>query len=445
MKLLSFCAPVFPDGCRFTASCRLPDGAISDKRSASKNSSKRTEAHAVATSYIAYRFIGYPDKEQAMQMERTIGSCRWLWNRMKSDRDTMYKEMGIVLNNTPADYKDLDECSWLNEVDSYALGNVQLNLEKAYSDFLSGKSGFPKFKKKHICKASYKTNKDKRCNNVMLSNGRLTLPRVPGTIKLKYHRSVPEHLILKACTVCHEANGKWTFTLLYEYQAEEASLSERIERFLETGDDLSIRHIGLDMSLSELYVDSDGCLPGYEVNSVFVGFRKCYRGLENRIAKEQHKLSKMQKDSSNYQKQRTRIAKLHAKTKQQRNDFLHQIAVRLARTYDVISIETLDMSAMKQSLKFGKSVSDNGWGTFVRILEEKCEQYGCLLIKVSRWFPSSKTCSHCGHIHKELKLSNRTYICPKCGHVMGRDHQAAVNIDREGLRILTESYGKEAA
>ena len=445
MKLLSFHMPVFSVDCRLVASHRLPCGTLPDKKALSKNASKRTTEHASTTSNIAYRFIGYPDKEQTLQLEQTIGSYRWLWNRMKSDRDTLYNEMGIVVKNTPADYKDLDECAWLKSVDSYALCNVQLNLEKAYSDFLSGKAGFPRFKKKHICRASYTTNKDKRSNNILLSNGRLTLPRIPGTIRLKCHRNVPEHPVLKACTVCHEPNGKWTFTLLYEYPLEETSLSDKIEQFLKTGDDSCIRHIGLDMSLGELYVDSDGCLPGYEVNDVFVGFRKCYRGLESKIAKEQHKLSKMQRDSNNYRKQCVKIAKLHAKAKQRRSDFLHQVAVRLARAYDVISIEDLDMSAMKQSLKFGKSVSDNGWGTFIRILEEKCEQYGCLLVKVGKWFPSSKTCSHCGHIHKELKLSDRTYICPECGHVMDRDYQAAVNLDREGLRILVESFGKEAA
>ena len=154
-------------------------------------------------------------------------------------------------------------------------------------------------------------------------------------------------------------------------------------------------------------MDSDGCLPSYMVNDVVVSFRKCYRGLESRIAREQRKLSRMVMGSNNYKKQCVKIAKLHARAKQQRNDFLHQIAVRLARTYDVISIEDLNMAAMKRTMKFGKSVSDNGWGTFVRILEEKCEQYGCMLVKVSRWFPSSKTCRHCGYVHTELKLQDR--------------------------------------
>ena len=194
------------------------------------------------------------------------------------------------------------------------------------------------------------------------------------------------------------------------------------------------------MNITNLFVDSDGCLPAYIVNDVVVSFRKCYRALEKRIAREQRKLSRMVKDSNNYKKQCKRIAKLHAKAKHQRNDFLHQIAVRLALAYDVISIEDLDMSAMKQALKFGKSVSDNGWGTFVTILEQKCLEYGCLLVKVSKWFPSSKTCCHCGHVHEDLKLNDRTYICPKCGHVMDRDYQAAVNIDREGLRILIDTY-----
>lgn len=102
----------------------------------------------------------------------------------------------------------------------------------------------------------------------------------------------------------------------------------------------------------------------------------------------------------------------------------------------MIAIEDLDMAAMKQSLKFGKSVSDNGWGMFVNMLTYKAERKGKILIKVDKWFPSSKTCCHCGHLHKELKMSDRTYICPRCGHVMDRDEQAAINILIEAKHML---------
>ena len=444
MKLLKVRIPVFRSGARsvlFHNTDMVVSRLLAPKeRPHKKNSSRRTEEHALETANIAYKFIGFPDSIQSHWLWQNIGGARWMWNRLKGDRDTIYQEMGIVIKNTPAEYKDLDECRWLNDLDSYALCNVQMNYEKAMDEFLSGEKGFPKFKKKGLCKNSYTTNRDKRCNNIRLENGRLTLPKIPGTIRLKSHRDIPQQLVIKSCTVCCEPSGKWTFSILCEYPMEEAEPNSNVSHFLDTGDFSCLEHIGLDMSLPELYVDSDGCLPSYMVNDVVVSFRKCYRGLESRIAREQRKLSRMVMGSNNYKKQCVKIAKLHARAKQQRNDFLHQIAVRLARTYDVISIEDLNMAAMKRTMKFGKSVSDNGWGTFVRILEEKCEQYGCMLVKVSRWFPSSKTCRHCGYVHTELKLQDRTYICPKCGHVMNRDHQAALNIDEEGFRMFLETF-----
>lgn len=154
------------------------------------------------------------------------------------------------------------------------------------------------------------------------------------------------------------------------------------------------------MSLPYLYTDSLGMEPSYVVNGVKVTFTRIYRRLEKKIAREQRHLSRMKKESVNYTKQCKKIAKLHAKAKHQRNDFLHQIAIRLVRGRDVIAVEDLDMSAIKKSLRFGKSVSDNGWGNFTRILEELCFRYARFLVRVDRWFPSSKTCICCGHVHK---------------------------------------------
>ena len=168
--------------------------------------------------------------------------------------------------------------------------------------------------------------------------------------------------------------------------------------------------------------------------------------MEKKIAREQRRLSRMVKDSNNYCKQCEKLAGLYARAKQQRKDFLEQLSSRLAKAYDVISIEDLDIAAMKRSLRLGKSISDNGWSEFVELLERKCEACGHLLIRVSRWFPSSKKCVNCGHIHKELTLNDRTYICPVCGHAMDRDWQAAVNIDNEGLNIVSQYYlAKKAA
>ena len=178
-------------------------------------------------------------------------------------------------------------------------------------------------------------------------------------------------------------------------------------------------------------------------DKTMVEFEKFYRNAEKKLAREQRRLSHMVKDSSNYQKQKLKIARLHSKIKNQRNDFLHQLSIRLARTYDVISIEDLNLSGMKKSLRLGKSVSDNGWGNFTAMLERKCRNNGALVIRVSKWFPSSKTCSCCGYIHHELELSDRTYVCPNCGAIIDRDINASINIDEEGLRLLLETTGRD--
>lgn len=275
---------------------------------------------------------------------------------------------------------------------------------------------------------SYKTNVVG--NNIRLEDGKLRLPKITGYIRLKQHRKVRPGGILKNVTVIHEPDGKWYFSMVYAYEKQDVPLS------VPEGD--SIKAVGLDMSLPELYLDSNGDTPFYTLNGNKICFSKAYRKLEKKIGREQRRLSHMEKGSSNYRKQCRKVAKLHAKAKHQRNDFLHQMAVRLVREYDVIGIEDIDLAGMKKALRFGKSVSDNGWGNFIRILEEKCTRHGTLLFRVDRWYPSSKTCSRCGHVLTDLELSDRTYVCPVCGNILDRDVNAAINIREEALRILSE-------
>ena len=253
------------------------------------------------------------------------------------------------------------------------------------------------------------------------------------------HRPIKPDGTLKSVTVIHEPDGKWYFSILIEYPAEEVELSEGLQKFFASGDINAISGIGLDMSVPFLYIDSSGNKPSYELNGRKVKFIKQYRKLEKRIAKEQRRRSHMVKDSNNYNKQSEKIARLYAKAKHRREDFLHQIAVRLVRTYDVIAIEDLDIAAMKKALSLGKSVSDVGWGRFTAILEELCLKYGKILVRASRWYPSSKTCHHCGYKNDDLQLSDRIYVCPVCGNIMPRDKNAAINVLEEGLRILKEN------
>lgn len=247
----------------------------------------------------------------------------------------------------------------------------------------------------------------------------LKLPKIPVPVKVMQHRKIRKGGILKSATVSREPDGRYYVSLLYEYP--ETIHTSFIDE---------TRAIALDMSMEHIFVDSDGDHADYP---------HFYRLMETRLAKEQAKLSLMVKGSNNYNKQKLRIAKLHAKTKHQRSDLLHKLSYNLVMMYDVICIEDLNMKAMSQGLNLGKSVHDLGWGMFVSMLEYKCKRYGKVLVKVDRMYPSSKTCHKCGHVHKGLTLSDRAYICPECGSLIDRDWQAALNILDEGLRIYRQS------
>ncbi len=387
--------------------------------------------NADTTEQRAYRFEEFPDVSQEHQLRQFIGAARFLWNRMLADWKSSYEVNGKsnpVM--TPADYKKLPGLEWLSGMDSLCLANVQLRFIRAVKEFLAGEKAYPRFKKKHTCKDSYTTNlANKKNPNIILDGYMLKLPKIKEPINIRLHRKIRAGGTLKNCTVTHEPNGKWYFSLVFEYPKTE------IPKKADNKEAGEIRSIGLDMSLPELYVDSEGNTPSYT---------KPYRSLEKKIAREQRHLSRMEKDSNNYQKQLVKIAKLHAKAKHQRSDFLHKLSYGLTTQYDLVCIEDLNMAAIRKSLSFGKSASDNGLGIFTSMLDYKADWYGCTIIRVDKWFPSSKTCCACGHVHKELKLSDRQYLCPECGHVMGRDHQAAVNIRNEGKRLYLERRSEAA-
>lgn len=180
--------------------------------------------------------------------------------------------------------------------------------------------------------------------------------------------------------------------------------------------------------MKELYVASDGssaCYPRY------------YRQALDKLAKEQRKLSKCKKGSNNRNKQRIKVAKLHEKVTNQRKDFLHKQSRQITNAYDCVCIEDLNMKAMSQALNFGKSVADNGWGMFTSFLSYKLREQGKSLVKIDKWYPSSKTCSCCGTVKVTLSLSDRTYYCEVCGAVLNQDYNASINIRNEGMRLVS--------
>ena len=296
----------------------------------------------------AYKFRIYPDKKQEELLAKTFGCCRFIYNIMLDDKIKEYEATKKMKKMTPAAYKK--EYMWLKEVDSLALANVQLHLEKAYKNFFGNPPiGFPKFKSRHRSRNSYTTNVVN--GNIRLENGKIRLPKLKG-VKIRKHREIPEGYVLKSVTISQEPSGKYYASLLYEYEVCENQAEKRKEAEQEV--------LGIDYAMSGMAVFSDGTrceYPGY--------FRKAMV----RLAREQRKLSRCQKESRNYEKQRKKVAR------------------------------------------------------------------GKKLIKVDRFYPSSKTCSKCGKVKKELSLSERTYEC-ECGNRMDRDVNAAINIREEGKRIL---------
>lgn len=295
-------------------------------------------------------------------LAKTFGCVRFIYNQMLADKIKYYETTKQKLNNTPAQYKK--DFVWLKEVDSLALANAQMNLQTAYNNFFrSPKVGFPKFKSKKSNHRNYTTN----CvnGNIVLENGKLKLPKV-GLVKCKQHRQIPEDYTLKSVTESQNPSGKYYASILYEYENQVRQIKPQT-------------FVGLDFSMHELYVDSNGFEPNYP---------RYYRQAEGKLAKEQRKLSHMQKGSNNRNRQRIKVAKLHEKVL--RKDFLHKQSRQITNAYDCVCVETLDMKAMAGALHFGKSVSDNGWGMFRAFLQYKLDEVGKQLIKVDKFFRAAK-------------------------------------------------------
>ena len=318
----------------------------------------------------------YPNAEQRVQIEKTIGCSRFIYNYMLADKMEHYKKEKKMLRNTPASYKK--EYPWLKEVDSLALANVQMHLESAFHKFFREPSaGFPRFKSKKSSRKSYTTN---------VVNGNIFL------------------------------EGKYFASLLFccENQTAEKRPAEKF--------------IGIDFAMQGMCVFSTGKRAEYPM---------FYRNTEKKLAWEQRKLSRCQKGSQNYKKQKKRVALCHEKIRNQRKDFQHKLSASLAESFDAVCVEDLNLKGMAGGLHLGKGVHDNGYGLFLSMLKYKLEERGKYLIKVDRYFASSKICSVCGNKKEELSLSDRIYYC-ECGNRMDRDVNAAVNIMNEGKRIFAE-------
>lgn len=363
----------------------------------------------------AIKYRVYPTTEQRELFAKTFGCCRKVYNLMLADKIAYYNETGKSLMTTPAKYKDA--YPFLKEVDSLALTNEQLHLQSAYKNFFRDtKVGFPKFKSAKHSRKSYTTNNQN--GTVAIKGNHIRLPKV-GLVRAKLHRMPKDDWKLKSATISQTSDGKYYVSVLFEFE----------ENIVPT---YTNKVIGLDYKSDGLYMDSNGIIGTNH---------KYYKESHKKLAKLQRRLSRKigsRKDetkSNNFLKQLFIVNKVHRHIANQRLDNLHKLSTEIANQYDVVCVESLDMKAIShKGFGNGKATMDNGYGMFLNMLSYKLAERKKRLVKIDKWYPSSQICSQCGN-RKKMPLSQRTYHC-SCGLKIDRDHNAAINILKEGLRLL---------
>ena len=364
----------------------------------------------------AYMYRIYPNKEQKIQLAKTFGCVRFVYNHYLDARIKAYEADKTTLNyyDCANDLKRLkSEYEWLKEVDSTALQSSLRDLDASYKKFFREHAGFPRFKSKKTHRYSYKS----KCvnGNIAYQDKYIKLPKL-GSVKTK-NKLIPQGRILSA-TVSQEPSGKYYVSLCCtDVDANTLPINDK--------------KIGIDLGIKDFAITSDGLRfenPKYLQQSL------------KKLAKLQKELSRKTKGSSNRNKARIKVARLQEQISNQRKDYLHKLSTKLVRENGIICIEDLQVKNMIKNHKLARNIADVSWSEFTRQLEYKAEWYGRRVIKVDKWYASSQTCNCCGEKFSVTKdLSVRTWICPNCNAELDRDVNAAINIRNEGLRLLSVS------
>lgn len=363
----------------------------------------------------AYRYRFVPTPEQENLLRRTLGCVRLVYNKALSARREAWEERQESINygQTSAlltDWKKLEDLQFLNEVSCVPLQQTLRHLQTAFGNFFKKRAKFPRFKKKRSGGSAEFTR-----SAFKWKDGQVWLAKCAQPLNIIWSRMIPCRCSPSTITVRLDAAGRWFVSLLVE--------DHTIQPLPATD-----KKVGLDAGITSLITTSDG---------EKVANPKHFDQLRAKLRRVQKTLSRCQKGSSNREKARQMVAKVQSQIADARKDFLHKSTSQLVRENQTIAVEDLAVRNMMKNRKLARSISDAGWGELVRQLEYKCQWSGRTLVKVDRWFPSSKRCGNCGHIIDKLPLSIRKWDCPNCGtEGIDRDINAAQNVLAAGLAVL---------
>ncbi|NET24282.1 RNA-guided endonuclease TnpB family protein [Okeania sp. SIO1I7] len=361
----------------------------------------------------AYKFRFYPTPEQENLLRRTLGCVRLIYNKALAARTqawyenkerVSYKQTSAMLTL----WKKQEDLDFLTEVSSVPLQQGLRHLQTAFTNFFSGRTKYPNFKKKRnggsaeFTKSAFKWK-----------DGQVYLAKCAAPLPIRWSRQLPPGCVPSTITVKLDPSSRWSISLRVN--------DTRNFKLKPTN-----KQVGIDLGITSLLTTSNG---------EKVANPKNHYKLHKKLRLAQKSLKRKTKGSNNYQKARLILARIHAKIKDSRLDYTHQLTTQLIRENQTIVVEDLAVKNMVKNHKLARAISDANWGELVRQLEYKADWYGRELIKIDRYFPSSKRCSNCGHVVDKLPLSIREWDCPECGSHHDRDINASINILAAGLAV----------
>jgi putative transposase len=359
----------------------------------------------------SYKYRFYPTDEQKKELSNAFGCSRFVYNHFLKVRIDAYYEKKERINyhktsELLTELKNDEKYSWLKDVSSVTLQQTLRDLDKAFTNFFSKRARYPSFKKKNS-RQSVRYVK----SGFTFSDGILRIAKNKDPLEIRWSRKFSGEPT--SVTISKDCSGRYFVSFAIEEPVQNLPKLDNA--------------IGIDVGIKDVFVTSDGCKSGSPQYT---------RKYEEKLAKRQKELSRCVKGSKNRAKAKLKVAKVHAKISDSRNDFNNKMTTKLISENQAIAVESLNVKGMQKNHKLAKSIADASWGDFFRKLKYKAEWYGREILEIDRFFPSSKRCSCCGHINNRLSLSDRLWDCPSCKNTIDRDINAAKNILTVGLAGL---------